>query len=672
MGGPSEADSATAGGAGGPPFCRVEVFEAPRGREEASGGPPPNLSLVSPFFTPDLQLRPRSVALASVLADNSQGTRAAAAAADGVERSRALSFASILELSVHPTIQLLAEKLRRGVCVAFPTETVYGLGALATHAEAVSDVFRLKRRPPSDPLICHVLSVPQALEQVVDLDISDPVTTDPGGAPAPEGPPPGPSPLRRVFEALGAAFWPGPLSMVGKQRPLQQSRAPPSASEAAGCTGGGEEEQTSGAVPRGGAPLTGVVDAVTAGTGLVAVRVPHDPLALALLAAVGAPVAAPSANRFGCISPTCADHVVRQFDLQHQQQQQQQQEQNDVYELPVLDGGRCCAVGIESTVAKLLLVGGPPWDEGPPSVEVRVLRRGLISPHMLSEALEAAAAAAAAAAEPPFPRCFVSVSPAIEYTQERAAPNRGAPSPTAAAATRGPPRETLSGGGALSAVPPSGAPQESPGLCLTHYAPCVPSYLLQKASRCFEMLRAPGGGPFVSAKGAPRECGFLGGGPGGAPPVAPSVYCSRRCVLIDGDGTLSSLAKFFCCYIPLVRSSQADGGGGAPLEASTQGGPQGSEPLSGSAAQANRFAAAAAKGVFAALHAAEAAALQQQQQQQQQEVVVLLHAEPLLAWGQEGMAVFDRLFRAASGRSVVPLAVAGAPGAPTELLFGGP
>ena len=585
------------------PLCRVHVYEAPgkgvvscnRTEGEALAG----LSLVSPYFSPDVQLSPKSDSLLSLLNNANK---------NDAHHPHDLSFSSIFALSVHPTVQTLAAKLREGTCIAFPTETVYGLGAVATIPNAVNTIYTLKRRPPSDPLICHVVSARQALEQVIDLDAEAP-----GAGSASLGAPQG-GPLRRVFEALAEAFWPGPLSIIAKQRPLSGV-----SHEGEGFCG------TEGGGPKGGPPSCrpGVADAVTAGTGFVAVRVPHHAIALSLLAAVGAPVAAPSANRFGRISPTSAEHVVKQFDIK-QQQQQQQEETEGVYHMPVLDGGECCAVGIESTVVKLITLGGPP--EGVTQVEVRVLRRGLISPHMLSEALTNAVSAAPTPGAPPFPLCVVTVSPSIKYRKEETgAPSEGAQGSLAAApaprgeetngiagAPRGPPTET------------EGPSQESPGLCLTHYSPCVPSFLLENAARCFELLGAPGE--------APR------GAPGGVP-----VYPSRRCVLIDGDGSLASLSGYFYKYITLAQQKK-----GARRGLFIGGPPEGTDGEEGSEQMA---AAAAARGVFGALHAAEEAALQQQQEQQQQQQqeqqqgVVLLHAEPLVQWGEGGLSVYDRLFR---------------------------
>jgi len=150
----------------------------------------------------------------------------------------------------HPAadaLALAAARLRAGGLVAFPTETVYGLGADALNAEAVERIFRAKGRPASDPLIVHVPGL-AALPRVA--------------AAAP--------PLART---LAEAFWPGPLTLV---------------------------------LPRG----PQVPDAVTAGGPTVAVRAPAHPVAQALLEASGLPIAAPSANRFARPSPTTAQHVL--------------------------------------------------------------------------------------------------------------------------------------------------------------------------------------------------------------------------------------------------------------------------------------------------------------------------------------------------------------------------
>ncbi len=165
--------------------------------------------------------------------------------------------------------------LRAGALVAFGTETVYGLGADATDARAVAAVFEAKGRPRFNPLICHFPAAGAAWEHVA------------------------PSPLA---EALAARFWPGPLTLVLPRRPASNV-----------------------------ALLTG------AGLDTLAVRVPAHPLALALLRAADRPVAAPSANRSGRVSPTLAAHVIVALAGRI---------------AAVLDCGPC-AVGVESTVLDL-------------------------------------------------------------------------------------------------------------------------------------------------------------------------------------------------------------------------------------------------------------------------------------------------------------------------------
>jgi len=174
--------------------------------------------------------------------------------------------------------EALGAALRRGRLVAFPTETVYGLGANGLDPDAVLQIFEAKGRPLTDPCILHVSKAADA-HALLDLD--------PGA--------------RAVVDVLTKEFWPGPLSIVGPARAV----VPPQ---------------------------------VTASTGFVAVRCPSHPLARQLIEAAGKPLAAPSANRFGHISPTLPDHVLQ--DLQH------------VPFLQILDGGPC-NVGIESTVVKL-------------------------------------------------------------------------------------------------------------------------------------------------------------------------------------------------------------------------------------------------------------------------------------------------------------------------------
>ncbi len=168
-----------------------------------------------------------------------------------------------------------AERLRAGGLVAVPTETVYGLAARADSAEAVAAIYRAKGRPDFNPLIVHVVNLEQA-GRLVELD-------------------------DRAL-ALANAFWPGPLTMV---LPLRE-----------------------------GAPVT---PAVTAGLSTLAIRMPAHPAMRALLEAGGLPLAAPSANRSGGVSPTDAAHVAASLG-----------ERAGL----ILDGG-ACARGIESTIVAL-------------------------------------------------------------------------------------------------------------------------------------------------------------------------------------------------------------------------------------------------------------------------------------------------------------------------------
>lgn len=170
--------------------------------------------------------------------------------------------------------------LKRGGLVAFPTETVYGLGADATNAEAVAGIYAAKERPSFNPLISHLESFEAAKVQGL---------------------------FDETAESLAEAFWPGPLTLVVPVAPT--------------CT---------------------VSDLARAGLDSVGLRVPAHPLAHALLAATGRPVAAPSANRSGRVSPTDADHVLGDLDARID---------------AVLDGG-ASDVGVESTIVACL--GGAP------------------------------------------------------------------------------------------------------------------------------------------------------------------------------------------------------------------------------------------------------------------------------------------------------------------------
>jgi len=173
-------------------------------------------------------------------------------------------------------IDAAAAALRGGGLAAFPTETVYGLGADATNGRAVAALFEAKGRPRFNPLIVHVatLAAAEALGHLTETGAK-----------------------------LAEAFWPGPLTLVLAKQP--------------GCP---------------------VAELATAGLDTIAVRVPAHPVAQALLQAAGMPVAAPSANRSGHVSPTTAEHVATDFGAAS----------GDAMPM-ILDGGTA-TVGLESTV----------------------------------------------------------------------------------------------------------------------------------------------------------------------------------------------------------------------------------------------------------------------------------------------------------------------------------
>lgn len=187
-------------------------------------------------------------------------------------------------------IKIAARIIRQGGLVAFPTETVYGLGANVFNALAVARIFEVKQRPEFDPIIIHIASV----EDINLLWRQHPESA------------------LRLIES----FWPGPLTLIGLKSPK-------------------------------------IPELVTAGLDTAAVRMPNHPVALALIKEAGRPIAAPSANLFGHLSPTNASHVAQQLGSQ--------------IDL-ILDGGQT-PVGIESTVLDLtgeptlLRPGGTPLEE---------------------------------------------------------------------------------------------------------------------------------------------------------------------------------------------------------------------------------------------------------------------------------------------------------------------
>lgn len=231
-------------------------------------------------------------------------------------------------------IQEAVEALRAGELVAFPTETVYGLGANANHPEAVRKIFKLKGRPSSHPVIVHI--------------------DDPKYLPrwARE--------LSPAAEALAKAFWPGPLTLVLKRAPA-------------------------------------VADVVTGGQDTVAIRVPSHPVAQQLLNAFGGGIAAPSANRFGHVSPTRVEHVREEF--------------GDELKM-VLDGGDC-KIGLESTIVSC--VGEVPHLLRPGSITLSQLQA--VVPSVTAEADPRAPRAPGSLARHYSPATPINIVPTKNLTQ---------------------------------------------------------------------------------------------------------------------------------------------------------------------------------------------------------------------------------------------------------------
>jgi L-threonylcarbamoyladenylate synthase len=216
--------------------------------------------------------------------------------------------------SCEEQIQQAAQFLREGKLVAFPTETVYGLGANAFDENAVRSIFTAKGRPLTDPLIVHIphLKAAKKLTNISEEEMT-------------------------LFELLGSALWPGPITMIVKAVDVL--------------------------------PLC-----VTANTGFVGLRVPNHPLALRLLEVCQLPICAPSANRFGHVSPTKAMHVYKDLGVDRGVSAIISGDNDDSG--AVGDGD--CMHGIESTVVKIDAA----------AKELLVYRQGAVSQKRLEDLLE--------------------------------------------------------------------------------------------------------------------------------------------------------------------------------------------------------------------------------------------------------------------------------------------
>lgn len=196
---------------------------------------------------------------------------------------------------LHTAVEEAVRLLRAGDVVALPTETVYGLAADALNPAAVAKIFEAKGRPSYDPLIVHIADKKQ-LETVADV----------------------PEAIKKTLIQLIERFWPGPLTLVLPKK---------------AC----------------------VPDSVTAGMPTVAVRVSSNPIFKRIIQALERPIAAPSANRFGAISPTSANAVFAELDGR----------------IPLIVDGGACMHGLESTIIKI--------EPGSPKPMITVLRPGPIT-----------------------------------------------------------------------------------------------------------------------------------------------------------------------------------------------------------------------------------------------------------------------------------------------------
>jgi len=261
-------------------------------------------------------------------------------------------------------IKTAGRRIREGHLVSFPTETVFGLGADALNNEAAKRIYTVKGRPPTDPLIVHVTDIEKGMSDLWNV--------------SPE--------ILKIARLLFKNFSPGPLTLVAKAN----------------------EEK--------------VAEVVCGGSGNVGLRVPAHPVARALIDASGRPIAAPSANTFGHVSPTIAEHVY--FDLASRDSQ-----------LTILDGGRC-SVGVESTVARIIS-----------EKEIEILRRGAVSHEMMLAVLKNPGAFVQSDDENNDKKLFANVEITVKDTRKKAVGNIS-------------------------------APMAGPGQLLTHYSPAVPAYLI--------------------------------------------------------------------------------------------------------------------------------------------------------------------------------------------------
>lgn len=214
-----------------------------------------------------------------------------------------MKVAKTLKASEANSLETCAQSLLSGNLVSFPTETVYGLGAHALDEKALEQIFLAKGRPKSDPLIVHISKIVQA-ESLTEMSLFQ----------------------RQCFDILGHSFWPGPLTIIVKA-------------------------------------AKNIPSLITAGGESIAIRIPAGKTAQDLLKLANIPIAAPSANKFGHVSPTKASHVLHDL--------------GSVPNLFILENDKDCNIGIESTVIKIL-----------ENNIIHLLRPGFISTFQIAEVLK--------------------------------------------------------------------------------------------------------------------------------------------------------------------------------------------------------------------------------------------------------------------------------------------
>jgi L-threonylcarbamoyladenylate synthase len=293
-------------------------------------------------------------------------------------------------LLIPPTeegLAFAAQLIRNGGLVAFPTETVYGLGANALDAVAVQSIFTAKGRPLTDPLIMHVAAPEDALP-LIELDETE----------------------AEVYRLLIASFWPGPLTLIAK---------------------------ASARVP----------SLVTAGTGFVGVRCPRHALATRLLLAAQVPIAAPSANRFGHVSPTTAAHVLADLGAKgvHVLNGEHEAADGGTVDSDGSSSSGNCEFGIESSVVKIDAQGG----------QLIIFRQGGVTEPQLLACLQRGLQAGELS------RAWkvVAVQRAVKMHS-----TEGSASAVSTDSTVSVDSEDAAAAGA----------QQAPGQAITHYAPDVP------------------------------------------------------------------------------------------------------------------------------------------------------------------------------------------------------